>query len=255
MSGWRAKLDVFLGDFEHMDDLSGVLVCGSYITGNPTSRSDLDVHIILDNRVDYRQRGNRIIDGLMIEYFANPPKQILRYFEEDIRDNALMSQVQFATGEIILDKTGEAATLKEKALLMIEDFYQKDRASSMDENTKYGLWDQRDNLRDAYETNRPDFDFLYFNFLNKMIETYMKSINRPYGIQAILGNISDDSVRQKYLLRKLPDGEIGELITKAITAVDRDKKLEAYENLTAKILDKFGGFRVDGFKFKGGLEV
>ena len=67
---------------------------------------------MLDERVGYRERGNRIIDGLLIEYFANPPKQILKYFDEDIREKSLMCQTQFATGKIIMDKTGDVAASK-----------------------------------------------------------------------------------------------------------------------------------------------
>ena len=40
MDDWNSKLDLFLADFEYADDVVGVLVCGSYITGNPTSHSD-----------------------------------------------------------------------------------------------------------------------------------------------------------------------------------------------------------------------
>jgi len=62
---WKSKLQKFLLEFEHAKDIDGILVCGSYITGSPTNHSDLDVHIILADDVDYRQRGNRIIDGLL----------------------------------------------------------------------------------------------------------------------------------------------------------------------------------------------
>ena len=103
---WQTRLDIFLSEFEHKADVVGVLVCGSYITGSPSNHSDLDVHVVLDDDVCYRERGNRIIDGLLIEYFANPPHQILKYFDEDFADKSLMSQVQFATGKIVMDEKG-----------------------------------------------------------------------------------------------------------------------------------------------------
>ena len=99
MGNWQEKLGIFLASFEHMKDVIGVLVCGSYITGNPTKHSDLDVHLVLDNDIQYRERGNKIIDGLLIEYFANPPKQIIGYLDEDFREKSLMCQTQFATGK------------------------------------------------------------------------------------------------------------------------------------------------------------
>jgi len=247
---WQAKLNKFISDFEHMNDTIGILVCGSYVTGGITKHSDLDVHIILSNAVTYRERGNKIIDGLLIEYFANPPHQILQYFNEDFADKTLMSQVQFATGEILIDKTGDVAKLKERANSMIAEFYKQDVPGVLHELSKYFLWDALDDLQDAYETNRADFDLMYFTSLDKLLITYMRVINRPYVSKVILGNIVDATLRNKYLLRELPDQNIANLITKAITATKKDEKLLAFQRLTSAILDNFGSFCIDGFKFK-----
>ena len=254
MINWEEKLNIFLSGFEHAKDIDGILVCGSYITGNPSNHSDLDVHIILDDNVGYRERGNRIIDGLLIEYFSNPPKQILKYFDGDMEDNSLMSQVQFATGKIILDKSGAVKSLKEKALSMIDDFY-KNENQAMSESTKYSCWDMLDNLQDAFENNKPDFDILYFNLLNWLISAYMNSINRPYKLNTIFGNITSKIVRDKYLLRELPDANINELIVRCIKAVDRYEKMKLYQSLTNEIINKFGGFDVDKYKLKSDVEI
>ena len=253
---WKNKLDLFLADFEYTEDVVGVLVCGSYITGNPTKHSDLDVHIILDNRVDYRERGNKIIDGLLIEYFANPLKQILHYFEDDFKEKSLMAQTQFATGKIILDKVGDVESLKTKAKTMISDFYASEQPDlRMSELNKYFMWDMLDDLQDAYETQRADFDFLYFTRLNLLLEKYMRCINLPYNCKSIYGNIVDATVREKYLLRQLPNTTIKNLIVFAITAETKAEKIRIYENLTTEIINAFGGFNVDGFKFKSKVEV
>ena len=251
---WGEKLDIFMSDFEHINDVIGILVCGSYVTGNPSNHSDLDVHILLDNNVEYRERGNRIIDGLLIEYFANPPKQIIKYFTDDLKDKSLMSQTQFATGKILLDKNGEVKALKEKSIQMIDDYYKNDNAA-MSESTKYFLWDMLDDLQDAYENNKTDFDFLYFNLLDKMIFNYMNCINRPYSFKSILGNITDNIVRKKYLLRELPDTAISDLIAKSVQAVNKKDKMELYQSLAHEILDKFGGFDVDKYKLKSDLDT
>lgn len=94
---WEEKLNKFLEEFEYKTDIIGVLVCGSYITGSLNSHSDLDVHILLRYNAGYRQRGNKIVDGLLIEYFANTEDHIKEYFEEDIKRFRLMSQTQFVT--------------------------------------------------------------------------------------------------------------------------------------------------------------
>jgi len=251
---WQKRLDIFLADFEHHADVIGVLVCGSYITGNPSNHSDLDVHIVLDESVDYRERGNKIIDGLLIEYFANPPRQILRYFDEDLVEKDLMCQVQFATGEIIFDEKGVIAELKEKAIRMIDEFYQKNSAPVLPELTKCFMWDMLDDLQDALETGRADFDFLYFTSLDWLMKSYMGAVNRPYGRKAILGNIESEIVRGKYLLKELPDETVAGLISKAMRAVDKGEKLAVYQQLTEAVWARFGGFNIDGFSFGSAVE-
>jgi len=254
MNAWRDKLDCFLSDFEHAEDIVGVLVCGSYITGHPSSHSDLDVHLVLDDRVNYRERGNKIVDGLLIEYFANPPRQILAYFDGDLEDRSLMSQTQFATGEILLDTDGIVLQLKQTALAMMDAYY-KNETASMPKMTKYGLWNMLDDLQDAYENNRPDFDFLYFNLLNMAVSDYLRCINRPYHLKTVYGHITSDITRKKYLLRELPDAPVNDLIVQCIAAVHRDEKMVSFQRLTEAILQKFGGFEIDGFELKSDVEV
>jgi len=253
---WREKLDKFLADFEHTKILSGVLICGSYITGNPTKHSDLDTHLILKPDTNFRERGNRIIDGLIIEYFANPSVQIHKYFDDDFKQQRLMSQTQFATGCIIMDKEGEVAELKKKATRMIEDFYKQD-VNEISVLKKYFIWDMSDNLQDAFETNRPDFDFLYFNYLDSLIATYMQFIKRPYNKYTILGNINNSAVKAKYLLKDLPDTEIADLIAECIVtpANSMQEKIRIYQELSQKILDILGGFDIGNFTFKSKLDV
>jgi len=254
---WQQKLNIFLSDFEYIKDVTAVLACGSYVTGNPTTHSDLDVHIILDDGVNYRERGNKYVDGLLIEYFANPPRQILKYFAEDIIDKSLMSQVQFATGKIILDNKGEAAALKAKAGIMIADFYANATnvaKSEISVLTKYFLWDSLDNLQDAYKTGRSDFDFLYYTYLDRTLHVYMNTIKHPYNSMSILGNIQSQTVRDKYLLHSLPDENIANIIAAAITTTDKQDRLKLFAKLVTSIFNQFGGFCIDGFKFKSDVE-
>ena len=64
----------------------------------------------------------------------------------------------------------------------------------------------------------------------------------------------DVAVREKYLLRELPDETVKSMIISAITATEQASKMEAYEKLTAEVFSQLGGFNVDGFKFKSDVE-
>lgn len=251
---WESKLDRLLNELKFKEDIIGVLVCGSYVTGNPTSHSDLDVHLVLNDKVKYRQRGNRRIDDLLIEYFANPPSQIRSYFKEDYNNLTTMSLVQFITGKIIYDETGIVDKLKKEAQKYIDkDFIDVD--VNIGELDKYSLWDMLDDLQDMFEYGREDFDFVYYIYLDKLISKYMRYIKYPYNKKAILGNISSPIVRKKYLLKNLPDKKISSLIEKCIITTDKKERIIYYEELTEKILSLFGEFDINNFDFKSKLDL
>src|SRR5690554_3779093 len=164
MKPWEKAIKIFLAEWKDKTDITAALVCGSFITGSPSNRSDIDIHIILSDKVTWRERGNKYINGMLVEYFANPPRQIRKYFEEDHDDNSTMSMVQFITGKEVFDKSGVIKQLKEEAMVWKDKSYNEINKTLL-EIKKYGLWDAYDNLLDCYETERQDFDFVYYNSL------------------------------------------------------------------------------------------
>jgi len=70
---WQLALEKFLKEWKEKDFVEGALLTGSYAIGMETKYSDVDVYIILSDSVEWRERGNKVIDGVLIEYFANPP--------------------------------------------------------------------------------------------------------------------------------------------------------------------------------------
>jgi len=122
--------------------------------------------------------------------------------------------------------------------------------SSVNELNKYGLWDMLDDLQDSLENNHEDFDFIYYCNLDKLLTLYMKFIKYPYNKKVILGNITSEIVRNKYLLKELPDKKISELIKNCIVLPNKKERLNNYELLTNKLFDLTGGFDIDKFKFK-----
>ena len=77
----------------------------------------------------------------------------------------------------------------------------------------------------------------------------MGSINRPYNRKTIC-SIADDTILKKHMLQEMPNKAIAQLILKSLLAVDREEKMCLFQRLTNAILNEFGGFNIDGFKFK-----
>ena len=247
------KLNLFLADYENKNDVVGVLVCGSYVTGHPNAHSDLDVHLLLRNNVGYRERGNRIVEGLLVEYFANTKQQILAYFKKDYANISPMSQTQFATGEIIVDKTGEIAELKTLATQQLVKKY-ADLDTTPSQLTLYAIWDSLDDLQSILEEGREDFDFIYYNKLNNLLGVYFKTIKTPYNCKTIMGHLTSEIVRNKYLLDEIEDEKMAKLIKICVLEKDRNIRMKAFAEIANDLLCK-GGFEIDKFTFKSKEDV
>ncbi len=247
MQDWEGALWKFLADWQNRADVVGALVCGSYVTENPASRSDLDLHIILSDEVDWRERGNLYVDGFLIEYFANPPRQIRGYFAEDYADHTTSSMVQFLTGRVLFDKSGIIERLKKEAA----EWKAKEHAPlapALVELRKYGLWDAYDNLQACYEAEGPDFWFVYQHTLGRLFQDYLALLNLeriPY--HQISAYLSDPVYLDKYLKCPFPDAAFAELFLEAMHNTDLGRAMALFEALIEQVFQKAGGFAIDGW--------
>ncbi|WDV06882.1 nucleotidyltransferase domain-containing protein [Lysinibacillus irui] len=251
---WKTALETFLKDWQDRDEVIGALVCGSYVTGNPSKRSDIDVHIILAEDVAWRERGNRVINGFLIEYFANPPSQIRRYFLDDFNKRRTMSMVQFKTGRILYDYTGIIKDLKYEAEEWLSKRYKKVNKTVL-EIKKYGLWDALDNLKDCYEQDRKDFTFTYHNELANLFTEYCHFLNlEMIPSYQICAYLEDPLYLQKYCKTAFPDDDFKKSFMKAMQEDDAQKKMELFEALVNYVLKKMGGFHIDGWQMKSPID-
>lgn len=254
MKPWEEALNHFLSGWRERKDVTGALVCGSYVTGHPSKRSDIDLHIILSDHADWRERGNRYVNGFLIEYFANPPKQIRKYFLEDHGDRRTMSMVQFMTGNIVFDDDGTLHRLVEEALeWKRKPFPSQDSPSK--EIMKYGLWDRLDNVLDCYEHGRDDFHFVYHHSLLLLFHDYCAWLHveqTPY--YQISQYLVEPEYLTKYLKSAFPDAEFGKLFQAAMECHDRSLMVEMYQNMTNHVLRKMEGFHIDGWRVRTAVE-
>jgi len=254
LANWRKALETFLNDWQGRDEVVGALVCGSYVTGHPSERSDIDVHIILSNDVKWRERGNQIVDGFLIEYFANPPGQIRRYFQDDFNKHRTMSMVQFQTGQILFDYTGIINELKLEAYAWQEKNFETINKTVL-ELKKYGLWDMLDNAKDCYEQKRGDFIFVYHHALATLFMEYGQFLNvdtiPTYQIHAYL---VDPIYLQKYMKSAFPDEHFKQMFLHALKERNTEQMLESLEALVSYVLKQMGGFCIDGWHVKSPIE-
>ena len=255
MNNWEKAVEKFIGKWERNKEVIGALVCGSFVTGNPTKHSDIDLHIILSDKVTWCERGNVIIDGFLIEYFCNSSKQIKKYFEEDYKEGTDMSFNQFLTGKIIFDKKDRIKDLKKIARkFKNKSFIKLDKTSI--ELQKYELWDNLDNTIDNSKKNSIDFYFIYYFTLKKIYNTYTKHLQYPFtSVDKTYMTLKSKEARTKYLMKDFPDKKFIKLFTNAIKKSRKSIMLNNLKLLTKHVHNKMGGFKINGWKLRTSVDV
>lgn len=247
LSGWETAVRRFVTRWAESRPVSGVLICGSFITGEPGPRSDIDLHIVLPEGTGWRERGNRVIDGYLIEYFANPPAQIRKYFHDDLRSRRTMSLVQFATGSIHADSGGTVEALAALAKSLLPAAFEIPRSAAL-ELLKYSVWDTVDNALDACERGAPDARFVYYTALEALFDDYSRFLGRPrLSPHRIMASLSGSSLRRRYLLDDFPDRAFADEYIAAITDRDDSAMPRHLEAIAGIIFTAAGGFEIDGF--------
>lgn len=242
MNNWEEVLNKFISDYKNKDYVIGAVLCGSYATGNYTKRSDIDIHIITKN-ISYKQRGNVIIDGIMLEYFMNPLSEIYKYLENDFKVRRRLADANmYANGIILFDKTGEIQKLKEESSKYYEiEFDNPDKNTLMCNN--YACWDLMDEINDKIDNNEK-YDLLYYMLLKELISNfYYKNKIATIPFTKIEKIYKDIDYREKYHLKNMPPQEFIELVLNAIDNKSYDSIKKLYEYV-------IGNFKITDFILK-----
>jgi hypothetical protein len=253
MEKWEAALYKFLAPWKDRSDVAGALLCGSYVTGNPSKHSDLDIHIVTKKGTKWRERGNKYVNDFLMEYLVNPPEQIRSYFKEDHGKFQRNAVIQFKTGRMLFDD-GTIKSLKQDANKWFAKKFKKRSRVSV-EIGKYGIWDTMDDLEDCYEKGAPDFWFPYHTSLSFLIEDYSKFVGYPAIKDKDYKILTDGATRRKYLLPEFPDKEFAAIAAKAIIENDKKAALTSYQKLARHVFKKMGGFEIDGWRCKSPLDL
>ncbi len=246
MKNWRNVAKEFLESWKKKKEVLGALYSGSRVWGTNDKFSDIDIHIVLSNSAKYRVRGNEIIDKYLIEYFANPIKQLKEYRKNDFKNYTRIDARMFAYGEIAFDKTGELKKLQDKCKNELKKEF-KDLPKLVLNLSKYELWDELDNLRSVEHSKHYTYSYCYNLLLNKTYSLYRKFLKAESPPPAKLNRFFDDSIfRKKYKMPAFPDKKFIALFKKCL----QREKLNDISRLVEYVLEKTGGFKVDGWKLR-----
>ena len=225
----KAIIKKFIDEKINLKDVEAILLVGSCAVENDNKYSDIDVYIILNNKVKYRERGNLIIDGYLIEYFMNPIRKIIDYLKNDKRGHGGSMANMLLNGKLIYGKKKVINKLKKKA------YYYVNKKNKRDIAKYYHAWD----LYDDYKACMYHKEMPYYNALQAIIEAYL--FNNDYFLlppQKIERVFKDEDYRKKYKLKKFPNNIFNKLV------------INCFDNPIEENLDKLYEFVMRDGKFK-----
>lgn len=207
-------INKFIDEMGYKDNehVLGIYFYGSYQLGCANEDSDIDLHVIFDDlNPKHIVRGNHFIDGMRIEYFEKPKKEMYLTINEDYQEqnNALLLIV--GKSEIIMDKTGDLEELQEYAT---EKFI--NGLPCMDENDAKEYVSILNNrmikVKNAMLNSEPYFYHLYHLTVEKIRKFYHNLIG-------------SSKIQTSKVIRIYTDEEYSNLINKGIMPDEKFRKM------------------------------
>jgi predicted nucleotidyltransferase len=239
---WYEKVLSFLESFPSKSSLCGAIAFGSYVTGNPSEYSDIDLHLVLDKSMNWAGRGKTIIRDTSIDYAVSTPNRIRSLYEEDFRTNRRHRAVQFSTGEIIFDEVGEVEKLKREAnWWLTRPFIKPD--SHQQYFDRCMIWDNFEKVRKGFEQQSSDFELILFNSLSHLVEVYFRACGFPVVDLCLLTPLmSDRQTKKKYLFNDCIVEGFSERFLNVITSSNRPERFYTYSELVNFTISEMGGY-------------
>lgn len=255
MEPWERAARDFLAGWPSRRLATSALVCGSYVTGHPTPRSDVDLFLLLPSGTKWRERGNRVVDGFLVEYFANSPGQVQRYLQADFAVNSRVNATMLLTGLVLFDPDGGLKRLRGEARRWHRKRFA--RLSRLElERIRYAIWDTVDNALDAAERGAPDLPFLYHHGVRYAYDCYAKFLRLPVlQLDRIERSYGPGGHPEKYLLEPFPDAKFMRALLRAVREDDPAKMPGRLKRLAAHVTEEMGGFEIDGWRFRSASEA
>lgn len=243
-------LEKFLSAYKDEDYFLGAILTGSYVTGNNTPNSDIDVYIVSKDDTPWRERGNKLVDGYLIEYFINPKWKILAYMESERKELAMSTTNIFINSKILYDKDGSVQELIDFANnsrntideIEIDDFKYKSNC--------YSVWDAFDELEDKYKSHK-DIDFSYYIFLERLIKGYFYNKKIPsFPLNKLESILMNGEYYKRYNINKMPDQKFINLLTNCFKEKGYDKKYINAKKLYEYFMSEFSDFNINDYSLR-----
>lgn len=153
----------------------GIIAGGSILRGQGGPTSDIDMYVI--HQAPFRQRLQRIYNGVPFEIFVNPPQQVQRYFAEENQAARPITAHLLSTGMVLLDRDPVVAALRAEAAQWLATPPNPSPESLRFQ--RYMIVDLLDNARDLVQSDAANTDLLLHQVAQSLVEYTFRAANRP----------------------------------------------------------------------------
>lgn len=237
---FQKACDTFVQREKSNPDVIGIIVAGSFIYGQIDPNSDIDIFIILNPTCDYRERGNTWVNDVEIEYFKNPPQQILSYFEKE--KNSPHTAHMIANGQIVFQNSPIIDELRTQAQTILKT--PPPPIKDIEVNLgKYVLDDMFKDLEDVILKNDLfAIPMVHHGIINKCIDLFCKK---------------NQIKRMKYKRLESQLASIDPHFVEILKSTFRPdwQKNQSMENLKIFMANMLGGERSKEWILKSGLDL
>lgn len=250
MQQWRQAAETFLSRYKNENWFLGAVLTGSYATGNFHESSDVDLFIVADNSITWRERGNILVDGVMIEYFINPLRQVLAELDAAFAENSLATTQMFANCKILYDTDGTVAAIVERAKRELTTGEIKPATGYGRAMNCYTVWHSYYELCAKAAANK-DILFSYNLFLCDTLRAYLLNSGLPLmPIHKAESILTDADFGHRYNLPQMPEQAFTAKLLACFAAKEASKQCAYAKELYNYFMAKFPDFDICNFSFR-----
>ncbi|MBR5501615.1 MAG: nucleotidyltransferase domain-containing protein [Oscillospiraceae bacterium] len=250
MQQWSMAAETFLRRYKNEAWFLGAILTGSYATGNNHDSSDVDLFIVANDTVTWRERGNMLVDGVMIEYFINPLRQVLAELDAAFSENSLATTQMFANCKILYDIDGSIAAIVERAKNDLENGEIAPASSYGRAMNCYTVWHSYYELCAKAKAHQ-NIAFSYNLFLCDTLKAYLANSVLPLmPIHKAERILADEAFRQRYNLHKMPEQQFTEKLLACFAANEISEQCACAQELYDYFMAQFPDFDINNFSFR-----
>jgi len=247
---WEAAVARFIGPWRARREVVGALVAGSRAYGLADRYSDIDVHIVMANRVKWRERGIRKVGGYLVEYFANPLRMYPKYYQEGSHGGSRGIATMFGYGRVLFDKDGSMRRMRKWARRVLRKPLARSGRGER-EGAKYYLWATADGLASLRDRRSPGFWYAYYVGLDRVIESYRAFVGgETPGEDKMWQLLTSAKFRRAHRMAPFRDQRFTAMVKRCMRAKNPAAATRDFSRLVAHVQGRMGGFEIDGWKLR-----